>query len=167
MAPGVKAPQSGSSSSPLGLDRFRRPVKVLPCCSLMTSVVRPPRRPSSLAIRSRWPVHVPTSDTESAPSTGVVMRMAMVVEYKRAFIIEPPCVAHNQYSFLTCNGQLKSRAVALLEVKAIPRERRKDCSVLPANGAPNEIKLRTLIPLKFRSKLGMRTRVLLPRSRHW
>jgi MFS family permease len=32
---------------------------------------------------------VPTSDTESAPSTGVAMRMARVVEYKSAFIIEP------------------------------------------------------------------------------
>src|SRR5262249_23119594 len=79
----------------------------------MTSVVRPPRRPSSLAIRSRWPVQVPTSDTESAPSTGVAMRMARVVEYKRAFIIEPPCVAHNQYSFLTRKGQGKGRGVGV------------------------------------------------------
>src|SRR4051794_27251534 len=51
----------------------------------MTSVARPPRRPSTLAIRSRWPVHVPTRDTESAPSTGAATRMAKVAAHKRAF----------------------------------------------------------------------------------
>ena len=85
LAPGVKAPHSASSSSPVALERFRRPTKVLPCCSVMTSVARPPRRPSTLAIRSRWPVHVPTRDTESAPSTGVATRMAKVAAHKRAF----------------------------------------------------------------------------------
>jgi hypothetical protein len=85
LAPGVKAPHSASSSSPVALERFRRPTKVLPCCSVMTSVARPPRRPSTLAIRSRWPVHVPTRDTESAPSTGVATRMAKVAAHKKAF----------------------------------------------------------------------------------
>ncbi len=85
LAPGVKAPHSASSSSPVALERFRRPTKVLPCCSVMTSVARPPRRPSTLAIRSRWPVHVPTRDTESAPSTGAATRMAKVAAHKRAF----------------------------------------------------------------------------------
>jgi hypothetical protein len=33
--PGVNAPHSGSSSSPVALKRFRRPVKVLPCCSVI------------------------------------------------------------------------------------------------------------------------------------
>src|SRR5262245_3254329 len=53
----------------------------------MTRVASPPRRPSILAIRSRWPVHVPTRDTESsAPNTGVETRMANAAEYKRAFM---------------------------------------------------------------------------------
>src|SRR3954465_8769047 len=85
LAPGVKAPHSASSSSPVALERFRRPTKVLPCCSVMTSVARPPRRPSTLAIRSRWPAHLPTRDTESAPSAGVATRMAKVAAHKRAF----------------------------------------------------------------------------------
>src|SRR5712671_508681 len=51
----------------------------------MTSVARPPRRPSTLAIRSRWPAHVPIRDTASALNTGVETRMAKVAEYKRAF----------------------------------------------------------------------------------
>src|SRR5262245_35383267 len=87
LPPGVKAPHSGSASSPVGLDRFRRPTKVLPCCSVMTRVASPPRRPSILAIRSRWPVHVPTRDTESsALNTGVETRMANAAAYKRAFM---------------------------------------------------------------------------------
>src|SRR5262245_66664087 len=53
----------------------------------MTRVASPPRRPSILAIRSRWPVHVPTRDTESsALNTGVETRMANAAEYKRAFM---------------------------------------------------------------------------------
>src|SRR5215831_16639813 len=52
----------------------------------MTSVARPPRRPSTLAIRSLWPVHVPTRDTESAASSGVETRMANAAEYKSAFM---------------------------------------------------------------------------------
>src|SRR5215813_3596680 len=86
LPPGVNAPHSGSSSSPVGLERFKRPTKVLPCCSVMTSVARPPRRPSTLAIRSLWPVHVPTRDTESAASSGVETRMANAAEYKSAFM---------------------------------------------------------------------------------
>src|SRR5215510_535792 len=86
LPPGVNAPHSGSSSSPVGLERFKRPTKVLPCCSVMTSVARPPRRPSILAIRSLCPVHVPTRDTESALNTGVETRMANVAEYKSAFM---------------------------------------------------------------------------------
>src|SRR5262249_60902727 len=65
---------------------FQRPTKVLSCCSVMTSVARPPRRPSILAIRSLWPTHVPTRDTESAANTGVETRMANVAEYKSAFM---------------------------------------------------------------------------------
>src|SRR5262245_40968290 len=52
----------------------------------MTSVATPPRRPSILAIRSLWPVHVPTRDTESALNTGVGARMANGVEYRIAFM---------------------------------------------------------------------------------
>src|SRR6266446_4602748 len=52
----------------------------------MTSVARPPRRPSTLAIRSLWPAHVPTRDTVSALSTGVETRMAKVVAYRKAFM---------------------------------------------------------------------------------
>src|SRR5262249_29076885 len=52
----------------------------------MTSVARPPRRPSILAIRSLWPTHVPTRDTESAASSGVETRMANAAEYKSAFM---------------------------------------------------------------------------------
>src|SRR5262245_4207709 len=56
----------------------------------MTSVARPPRRPSTLAIRSLWPTQVPTRDTESWPSTGVAMRVAKIAEYKRAFMSSLP-----------------------------------------------------------------------------
>src|SRR5262245_17269808 len=53
----------------------------------MTRVASPPRRPSILAIRSRWPVHVPTRDTESsALNTGVETRTANAAAYKRAFM---------------------------------------------------------------------------------
>src|SRR5262249_20360621 len=86
LPPGVNAPHSGSSSSPVGFERFKRPTKVLPCCSVMTSVARPPRRPSILAIRSLWPTHVPTRDTESAANTGVETRMANVAKYTSAFM---------------------------------------------------------------------------------
>src|SRR6516162_3858401 len=84
---GVKSPHSSYPSSPGGVDRLKRPTKVLPCCSVMTRVASPPRRPSILAIRSRWPVHVPTRDTgSSALNTGVETRMANAAEYKRAFM---------------------------------------------------------------------------------
>src|SRR5262245_1586636 len=86
LPPGANAPHSGSSSSPVGFERFKRPTKVLPCCSVMTSVARPPRRPSILAIRSLWPTHVPTRNTESAANTGVETRMANVAKYKSAFM---------------------------------------------------------------------------------
>src|SRR5262249_3573505 len=53
----------------------------------MTRVASPPRRPSILAIRSRWPVHVPTRDTgSSALNTGVETRTANAAAYKRAFM---------------------------------------------------------------------------------
>src|SRR5262249_11540072 len=53
----------------------------------MTRVASPPRHPSILAIRSRWPVHVPTRDTvSSALNTGVETRMANAAEYKSAFM---------------------------------------------------------------------------------
>src|SRR5882724_8315383 len=52
----------------------------------MTRVARPPRRPSTLAIRSRWPVQVPTRDTASALSTGVETRTAKVAAYRKAFM---------------------------------------------------------------------------------
>src|SRR5215831_18078931 len=86
LPPGVNAPHSGSASSPVGLERFKRPTKVLPCCSVMTRVARPPRRPSTLAIRSLWPTHVPTRETESAANIGVETKMANVAEYKSTFM---------------------------------------------------------------------------------
>src|SRR5215471_2678690 len=76
----AKAPQSCSSSSPVGFERFKCPTKVLPCCCVMTSVASPPRRPSTLAIRSLCPVHVPTSDGTSALSAGPETRAARINE---------------------------------------------------------------------------------------
>src|SRR5262249_23840921 len=52
----------------------------------MPRVASPPRRPSTLAIRSLWPVQVPTRETESAANTDVETRMANAAEYKRAFM---------------------------------------------------------------------------------
>src|SRR5262249_57053548 len=60
-----------------------------PCCSVMTSVASPPRRPSTLAMRSLCPVQVPTSEGSSAQKAGAETRVAAVNEWIRAFIYEP------------------------------------------------------------------------------
>src|SRR5262249_43960916 len=85
--PGSKAAPAGPLRAAVEWDRFKGHTKACPCCSVMTSVASPPRRPSILAIRSLWPVHVPTRDTgSSALNTGVETRTANAAEYKRAFM---------------------------------------------------------------------------------
>src|SRR5262249_61939137 len=80
-------PRGGCSRPHFGWERFRRPKKLCPCFPFRPGVAAPPRRPSILAIRSRWPVHVPTRDTESsALNTGVETRVANAAEYKSAFM---------------------------------------------------------------------------------
>src|SRR5213078_2039569 len=70
---------------------FQVPCESVACCSVMTSVASPPRRPSTLAIRSLCPVHVPTSEGTSALMAGVETRVATSNDQIRRFIWEPPC----------------------------------------------------------------------------
>src|SRR5262245_36764674 len=83
----------------------------------MTRVASPPRRPSILAIRSRWPVHVPTRDTgSSALNTGVETRMANAAAYKRAFMWGLPCVGfkelHSRCEEGVTNGPARRGCIA-------------------------------------------------------
>src|SRR5262245_42425764 len=52
----------------------------------MTSVAKPSRFPSTLAMRWRLPTQVPTSDTDSAARIGVVATMRAVAAHNTAFM---------------------------------------------------------------------------------
>ena len=73
---GVKAPHNGSSSSPLALERFNRPTKVLPLLFGYDQRREPATPPFNLGDSLPLAGPLPTRDTESAPNTGVEARMA-------------------------------------------------------------------------------------------